>query len=217
MIPRLQASALSPGGDTVIYRGSSHRLLAQRRELLLAAASALTLSFSVPALGKAEWLITADEIEAAKKALQRSPSAVDGDDSEPLRKAFGESSSVTEPNEIAAAKKQGAPSSAEDGKLSGPSVLVFKPAESGQVVSPVDFDIRFVPVPPASINPSSVKIIYSGLFDITDRIREFGGKIDAAGIVLSKAPLKPDAYRVTIAVTDSVGRTTRRAVRFTVL
>lgn len=194
--------------------GSSHRLLAQRRELLLTAASALTLSFSVPALGRAEWLITANEIEAARKALQRSPSAVDGDDSEAATKALREPSSAAEANEI---EKLRAPSSAEDSKHSGPSVLVYKPVESGQIKSPVDFDIRFVAVPPASINPSSVKIIYSGLFDITDRIREFGGKIDASGIVLSKAPLKPDAYRVTIAVTDSAGRTTRQAVRFTVL
>jgi hypothetical protein len=196
----------------VMYSGSSHRLLAQRRDLLLAA-SALTLSFSVPALGKAEWLITADEIEAARKALHQSQSAVDGDESEVPRKALQQS------DEIGPTKKtlQGAPSSAEDAKPSGPSVLVLKPIENGQIKSPVDFDIRFVPVAPASINPSSIKIIYSGLFDITDRIREYGGKIDAAGIVLSKAPLKPDAYRVTIAVTDSAGRTTRRAVRFTVL
>ena len=193
--------------------GIGHRLLTQRRELLLAAASALTVSFSIPAVGKAEWLITADEIEAARKALHRFPSAVDGGGSEPARKALRES------NEDEATKRtlQGAPSSAEDAKLSGPSVLVLKPAENGQIKSPVDFDIRFVPVAPAFINPSSIKIIYSGLFDITDRIREFGGKIDAAGILLSKAPLKPDAYRVTIAVTDSAGRTTRRAVRFTVL
>lgn len=194
--------------------GSSHRLLAQRRDLLLTAASALTLSFSIPALGRAEWLIRESEIEAARKTLQRSPSAVDGDESEAARKALRESSGAAKADEI---EKLRAPNSADDGKHSGPSVLVYKPVESGQIKSPVDFDIRFVPVPPASINPSSVKIIYSGLFDITDRIREFGGKIDASGIVLSKAPLKPDAYRVTIAVTDSAGRTTRQAVRFTVL
>lgn len=198
--------------------GISHRLLTQRRELLLAAASALTVSFSIPALGKAEWLITADEIDAARKALHRSPSAVDGDESEAARKVLREPSSAAEDDEIAATRKslQGAPSSAEDAKPSGPSVLVLKPAENGQIKSPVDFDIRFVPVAPASINPSSVKIIYSGLFDITDRIRQYGGKIDAGGILLSKAPLKPDSYRVTIAVTDSAGRTTRQAVRFTV-
>jgi hypothetical protein len=177
--------------------GISHRLLTQRRELLLAAASALTVSFSIPAAGKAEWLITADEIEAVRKALHRSPSK-ESDETEATRSTL-----------------QGAPSS--DAKPSGPSVLVLKPAENGQIKSPVDFDIRFVPVPPASINPSSVKIIYSGLFDITDRIRDYGGKIDAAGIVLAKAPLKPDSYRVTISVTDSAGRTTRQAVRFTVL
>jgi hypothetical protein len=200
-------------------KGSACRVSAERRGLLFAAASALTLSFSLPAFGRAEWLITADEIEAAKKVLHRFSSAPDADEIEAAKKALHGSQSTGEGNEIEAARKasQGSPSAAMDAKPSAPSISILKPVESGQIIAPVDFDVRFAPVPPAHIDPSSIKVIYSGLFDITNRIREFGGKVDASGILLSKAPLKPDVYRVTVAVADSAGRMARQAVRFTVI
>jgi hypothetical protein len=200
-----------------MWNRSTCRVSAERRGLLLAAASALTLPFSLPAFGRAEWLITADEIEAARKVLHGSSSAPDAD--EIAKKALLGSPNAAELNEIEAAKKasQGSPTAAKDAKPSAPSISILKPVENGQILAPVDFDIRFVPVPPAHIDPSSIKVIYSGLFDITNRIREFGGKVDASGIVLSKAPLKPDVYRVTVAVADSAGRMARQAVRFTVI
>lgn len=98
-----------------------------------------------------------------------------------------------------------------------PAINILMPSEGGRIVAPVDFDVRFVPVPPSQIDPTSVKIIYSGWLDITKRIREFGGQVDVNGIALSKAPLKPDNYSVTIVVGDNTGRTRRRTVRFSVV
>jgi len=193
----------------------AHRLLVDRRELLFAAVSALTVSSAGKAFGKSEWLITADEIEAAKR-LREAPSSTQADD-----KAEIERQALDAPNagdrEAAGRQSHGAPGTDKNAKSSAPAILFLKPAQSGKVPAPVDFEVRFIPVAPARIEPSSVKVIYSGLFDITDRIREFGGKIDAHGIALSKAPLKPDVYRVAVVVADSAGNSARQTVQFTVL
>jgi hypothetical protein len=193
----------------------SHRILADRRGLLFAAASALTVSSIGPAFGKSEWLITAEEIEAAKKLLQASSGTLADDKAEIAKKALDAPNANS--TEAAKRQSQGSPGADKDAKPSTPAIVFIKPAQSGKVPAPVDFEVRFIPVAPARIELSSVKVIYSGLVDITNRIREFGGKIDANGIVLSKAPLKPDVYRVAVAVTDSAGKSARQTVQFTVL
>jgi hypothetical protein len=193
----------------------SHQILAHRRSLLFAAAAALTVSSVGPAFGKPEWLVTAEEIATAKKVLQGS-SGTPGDDKPGLAR---QALDAPRGNDTEAEKQQlqGALSADKDTKPSAPSILFVKPVQNDKVRGPVDFEVRFIPVSPARIEPSSVKVIYSGLFDITNRIREFGGRIDADGIVLFRAPLRPDTYRVAIAVADSTGRSARQTVQFTVL
>lgn len=218
--------AMLPGGSRTLFEpiaifgggmrnASSHQILADRRGLLFAAAAALTVSSVGPAFGKPEWLVTAEEIATAQKVLHGS-SGTPADDKPGLAR---QALDAPRGNDTEAAKQQlqGSPSADKDARPSAPSILFVKPVQDAKVPGPVDFEVRFTPVSPARIEPSSVKVIYSGLFDITNRIREFGGRIDADGIVLSKAPLKPDTYRVAIAVTDSAGRSARQAVQFTVL
>ena len=192
----------------------THRNFAGRRGLLFAA-SALTVSSKGPAFAKSDWLITAEEIEAANRVMQASSGKAADDKAEISNKA------LDAPNasdmEASRRQSQGSPGADKDIKAGAPAILFVTPAQDAKVPGPVDFEVRFIAVAPARIELSSIKVIYSGLFDITNRIREFGGKIDASGIVLSKAPLKPDAYRVAVAVTDSAGRSARQTVQFTVL
>lgn len=193
----------------------SHRTIADRRGLLFAAAAALTASSIGAAFGKSGWLVTAEEIATAKRISQGS-SGTPADDKPGLARQAMDPPRSTD-TEAAKQPPQGSLAADKDAKPSAPAIQFVKPVQDSKVPGPVDFEVRFTPVAPARIEPSSVKVIYSGLFDITDRIREFGGKIDANGIVLSKAPLKPDTYRVAIAVTDSAGRSARQTVQFTVL
>jgi len=165
----------------MIRRTGSDATSLPRRRVVFAGTAALALPFSAPAGANTGWLITAEEIEAARK-----------------NQTYG-----------------AAPS--EDDRSGAPAISILLPGEGGRILSPVDFDVRFVPVPPTQIDPASIKIIYSGWLDITGRIREFGGLVDARGISLSKAPLKPDTYGVTIVVADNSRRAARRTVRFTVV
>lgn len=216
--------AMLSGGSQILFEpiaifgggmrnASSRQILADRRGLLFAAAAALTVSSVGPAFGRAEWLVTAEEIATAKKILQGSSGTPADDKSGPATQALD----TPRGNDAARQQSQGSLSADKDARPSAPAILFVKPVQDARVPGPVDFEVRFIPVSPARIEPSSVKVIYSGLFDITDRIREFGGRIDADGIVLSKAPLKPDTYRVAIAVTDNTGRSARQTVQFTVL
>ena len=133
--------------------------------------------------------------------------------------AFAKSDWLISEDEIATAKKAkdyGAPDKPEGPSSGAPAIVINKPTEGGSIRAPVDFDVRFAPVSPAQIDVGSIRILYSNWLDITSRIREHGGRIDAQGIFLANAPLKPDTYKVTIVVADTTRRTTRRAVMFTV-
>lgn len=175
----------------------------------------MTASSMGAAFGKPEWLVTAEEIATAKRISQGSSGTL-ADKKPGLARQTMDPPGAND-TEAARQQSQGSLAADKDTKPSAPSIQFVKPVQNSKVPGPVDFEVRFMPAAPARIEPSSVKVIYSGLFDITDRIREFGGKIDANGIVLSKAPLKPDTYRVAIAVTDSAGRSARQTVQFTVL
>ncbi len=105
----------------------------------------------------------------------------------------------------------------EDSKGDDPIVEILAPGQNQRIVSPVDFNVRFSTRPPASIVPSSVRILYGSLgINITRRIVDYGGRITAEGITLTKAPLERDTYRITVEVANSDRRVARKTVRFRV-
>jgi hypothetical protein len=99
-----------------------------------------------------------------------------------------------------------------------PTITVVKPDRSAPIQPPVDIELRFTPAAGASVNIASLKIMYGFLkLDITRRILDAPGvQVSATGLKASGASLPSGNHKLVIEVADSLGRTARQALEFTV-
>jgi hypothetical protein len=87
----------------------------------------------------------------------------------------------------------------------GPGIKLISPASSAQgVSSPLNLKIVFEPHGGATIDTSTVEVVYlkSPSIDLTDRVKK---GISEKGIELSKAEVPPGEHHLQIRVTDSNG------------
>ena len=96
----------------------------------------------------------------------------------------------------------------------GPTIDVVKPAEGGEVPSPLEILIRFAArteaVDVSSLKVSLLKVIP---IDITDRVRPYA---TAKGIDVKEAKIPAGKHRVRISVGDTTGGISTREVLFEV-
>jgi len=99
-----------------------------------------------------------------------------------------------------------------------PTITVVKPDRSLPIQPPVDIDVRFTPAAGATVNIASLKIMYGFLkLDVTHRILDAPGvQVSAAGLKASGARLPSGSHKLIIEVADSLGRTARQPLEFTV-
>lgn len=102
--------------------------------------------------------------------------------------------------------------------LNAPSITVMTPNSNAPIQPPVDIDVRFKPAAGATVNIGSLKILYGFLkLDITERILQAPGvQVSASGLTAKGARLPSGNHKLTIEVSDNLGRTGRQLVQFTV-
>lgn len=87
----------------------------------------------------------------------------------------------------------------------GPGIKVVSPEAGAQNTGPFEFKVDFEPRGGATIDKSSVKVIYmkSPTVDLTPRIR---AATTDSGIDLKNAEIPPGDHQIKITVKDSEGR-----------
>lgn len=97
----------------------------------------------------------------------------------------------------------------------GPLIEILKPADGGQVPSPLEVAVRFVPrLEPVDVASLKVSIVKFITIDITDRIRPYA---TAEGIQLKEAKIPSGKHRVRIALSDTAGGTSVKELSLEVL
>lgn len=87
----------------------------------------------------------------------------------------------------------------------GPLIEILKPVDGGQVLSPLEVAVRFVPrLGPVDLATLKVSIVKFITIDITDRIKPYA---TADGIQVKEANIPAGKHRVRIAVSDTAGGT----------
>jgi hypothetical protein len=121
-------------------------------------------------------------------------------------------------SELAARSRPGAALIPKAADFDAPAITVVKPDRSAPIQPPVDIEVRFTPAAGATVNIASLKIMYGFLkLDITHRILDAPGvQVSAAGLKASGARLPSGSHKLVIEVADSLGRTARQALEFTV-
>jgi hypothetical protein len=121
-------------------------------------------------------------------------------------------------NELAARAAPGAQLSLRAADFNAPTITVVKPDHSAPIQPPVDIDVRFAAAQGATINISTLKILYGFLkLDITQRILQAPGvQVTSEGLKVSGAQLPSGSHKLFIQVADNLGRTGREPVEFTV-
>jgi hypothetical protein len=99
-----------------------------------------------------------------------------------------------------------------------PSITVVNPNSAAPIQPPVDIDVRFKAAAGAAVNVASLKILYGFLkIDITQRILQAPGvQVSASGLTAKGARLPSGSHKLVIEVADSLGRTARQSLEFTV-
>jgi hypothetical protein len=102
--------------------------------------------------------------------------------------------------------------------FNAPTITVMKPDHSAAIQPPVDIDVRFAAAQGATINISTVKILYGFMkLDVTQRILQAPGvQVSPEGLKASGAQLPRGSHKLFIEVADNLGRTARQPVEFTV-
>jgi hypothetical protein len=102
--------------------------------------------------------------------------------------------------------------------LNAPKIAVIEPDCSTAIRGPINIDVRFQAAEGATVDLATLKIRY-GVFqlDVTRRILGAPGvQVSANGFKTIGAQLPRGNHRLSIEITDSVGRTGRQLVAFTV-
>jgi hypothetical protein len=121
-------------------------------------------------------------------------------------------------NELVARTAPGAQFSVRAADFNAPTITVVKPDRSAPIQPPVDIDVRFAAAQGATINISTLKILYGFLkLDVTQRILHAPGvQVSSEGLKASGAQLPSGSHKLFIQVADNLGRTGRQPVEFTV-
>lgn len=121
-------------------------------------------------------------------------------------------------SELTARAKPGAALIARAADLNAPSISVTKPNAGGAIEAPVDIDMRFQAAQGATVNITTLKILYGFLgLDITQRILTAPGvQVSADGLRANGARLPSGSHKLTVEVADNFGRTGRQPFAFTV-
>ena len=120
--------------------------------------------------------------------------------------------------ELAARGAPGAQFALRAGDLYAPSITVLKPNHSAPIKPPVDIDVQFAAAQGATVNVSTLKILYGFLnLDVTQRILQAPGvQVSAEGLKASGAELPRGSHKLVIQIADNLGRVGRQPVDFTV-
>ena len=121
-------------------------------------------------------------------------------------------------DELAARAAPGAQFALRAADLNAPTITVVKPSHSAPIQPPVDIDVRFAAAQGATVNISTLKILYGFLkLDVTQRILQAPGvQISPEGLKASGAQLPRGSHKLLIQVADNLGRIGRQPVEFTV-
>lgn len=121
-------------------------------------------------------------------------------------------------SELSARRAPGAMLLPKAADFDAPTITVVKPDARSAIQPPVDIDVRFTPAAGATVNIASLKILYGFLkLDITRRILDAPGvKVSPGGLTASGARLPGGTHKLLIEVADSLGRTARQVLEFTV-
>ena len=121
-------------------------------------------------------------------------------------------------SELAARAAPGAQFALRAADFNAPTITVVKPDHSATIQPPVDIDVRFAAAQGATINVSSLKILYGFLkLDVTKRLLQAPGvQISPEGLRASGAQLPSGSHKLLIQVADNLGRTGRQPIEFTV-
>jgi hypothetical protein len=97
-----------------------------------------------------------------------------------------------------------------------PKIDVAVPDLAKSLVSPMPIQLNFYAVSPATIKPSSFKVLYGSLqFDITQRLLS-AAIVTPLGIRMTEASLPSGKHRLQLSVEDSSGRKGYRVIEFQV-
>jgi len=121
-------------------------------------------------------------------------------------------------DELAARAVPGAQFVLRAGDLYAPTITVVKPSHSAPIQPPVDIDVHFAAAQGATVNISTLKILYGLLkLDVTQRILQAPGvQISPQGLEASGAQLPRGSHKLLIEIADNLGRVGRQPVEFTV-
>ncbi len=100
--------------------------------------------------------------------------------------------------------------------LDAPVIQVVAPDEASLVRSPVDIFVKFGPAPGSKIALDSLHITYGVLgLDVTDRIRH-AATVTEQGIRAKGADLPAGSHSMSIEISDTAGRKSKRKFKFRV-
>jgi hypothetical protein len=121
-------------------------------------------------------------------------------------------------SELVARSVPGAHFALRSADLGAPTITVIKPEHSASLQPPVDIEVRFTPAAGATVNISSLKILYGFLkLDVTQRILKAPGvEVSGAGLKASGAQLPSGNHKLLIEVADNLGRTGQQSLEFSV-
>jgi hypothetical protein len=121
-------------------------------------------------------------------------------------------------SELTARARPGAALVTRAADLNAPTISVVAPQASGPVQAPIDIDMRFRAAQGASIDVSTLRILYGFLaLNITQRILGAPGVVvSAAGLRATGAQLPSGSHKIVVEIADNVGRTGRQHFEFTV-
>jgi hypothetical protein len=102
--------------------------------------------------------------------------------------------------------------------FNAPTITVVKPSNSTSIQPPVDIEVHFATAQGATVNISTLKILYGFLkLDVTQRILKASGvEVSPEGLKASGAQLPRGSHKLLIEVADNLGRIGRQPVEFTV-
>jgi len=91
-----------------------------------------------------------------------------------------------------------------------PAIEILQPNIDGPLTGPVDILISWTAKDGASVDPTSLRVLYGMLrIDITSRLMPYA-KVTADGLEARSARLPAGKHRLFICITDSLARESRR-------
>lgn len=97
-----------------------------------------------------------------------------------------------------------------------PKIDIQAPDVQKPLKAPLDILVKFEPTAPATINASSMRVLYGAFrIDITDRIRKYA-QVTESGMAVSNAQLPRGNHRLFLRIADSRSREGEQEVKIDV-